>query len=59
MNSIMGKNFFKNPVYNEPPLYDDQPASHPSMPPKKVQGEGLRGIDGWLANRLSYRNPSL
>jgi hypothetical protein len=49
----------KNPVENEPPLYDVQPASHPSMPLKKFQGEGLRGIDGWLANRLSYRNLSL
>jgi len=54
-----GKKFFKNPVYNEPLLYDKQPASHPSMPPKYAQGERLRSIDGWLANRLSYRDPSL
>jgi len=28
------KNFFKNPVDNEPPPYDRLPAGHLSMPPK-------------------------
>jgi len=35
-----GKNFFKNPVYNEPPLYDYRPAGHPSMPPQQFREQG-------------------
>ena len=53
------KKLLKNPVDNEPLPYEILPAGHPPMPPKYAQGEGLRGIDGWPANRLSYGTPSL
>jgi len=53
------KKLFKNPVDNEPLPYGNLPAGHPPMPPEHKQEEGLRGIDGWPANRLSYGTPSL
>ncbi len=53
------KKLLKNPVDNEPLPYEILPAGHPPMPPKYAHEEGLRGIDGWPANRLSYGTPSL
>jgi hypothetical protein len=40
----MGKNFFKNPVDNEPAPYDYAAEEAATLSPKKFFGEGAKGI---------------